>query len=90
MKKKCVIGFLSFIFRMPYQDGFIQVFGDRLTQLSHRTTKEQIKHTYDNWASVYDKVTTICMILILVVLLSILYYQTGKDVKDIQDYMQEN
>lgn len=75
---------------MPYQDGFIQVFGDRLTQLSHRTTKEQIKHTYDNWASVYDKVTTICMILILVVLLSILYYQTGKDVKDIQDYMQEN
>lgn len=48
---------LYFIFRMPYQEGFTRVFGDRLTHLSHGTTEEQIKHTYNNWASVYDKVT---------------------------------
>jgi len=42
---------------MPSQGAFTQFFGDRLKHLSHGTSKEQIKLTYDNWASVYDKVT---------------------------------
>jgi len=40
---------------MPSQGAFTQFFGDRLKHLSHGTSKEQIKLTYDNWASVYDQ-----------------------------------
>ena len=46
---------------MPYQDGFYRYFGDKLRNLSHNTTEEEIKHVYDDWASDYEKVTTVCM-----------------------------
>ena len=42
-----------------YDAGVRKYYGDRLTNISEDTTSEGIRHVYDDWASEYDKVTTI-------------------------------
>ena len=42
-----------------YDAGVRKYYGDRLTNISDDTTSEGIRHVYDDWASEYDKVTTI-------------------------------
>ena len=42
-----------------YEAGVRKYYGDRLTNISDDTTSEGIRHVYDDWASEYDKVTTI-------------------------------
>ena len=40
------------------QTGFNRCFGNRFANLSHATTEDEIKQTYDDWSGDYDKVTS--------------------------------
>ena len=42
-----------------YEAGVRKYYGNRLTNISDDTTSDWIRHVYDDWASEYDKVTTI-------------------------------
>ena len=49
-----------------YEAGVRKYYGDRLTNISDDTTSEGIRHVYDDWASEYDKVTTISSDYVLI------------------------
>lgn len=38
-----------------YEAGFKRCYGDRLANLSHETTENEIQQIYDNWAEEYEK-----------------------------------
>ena len=53
--------FHVFNFRMAtksYQAGFKRCYGGRLSNLSHKTTENEIQQIYDDWAKEYEKVIT--------------------------------
>lgn len=39
-----------------YETGYRKHLGDRLSNVSHDTTEEEIKNIYQDWASKYEKV----------------------------------
>ena len=41
-----------------YQAGFKRCYGGRLSNLSHKTTENEIRQIYYDWAKEYEKVIT--------------------------------